>query len=81
MIKLGPQTEQALNKQFPDNWKAIAIMMNIPCEYDEKSKTLTIEFSDTAFLEIDEHNAASTNCSLPKEMVAQLIVELAKQET
>jgi len=81
MIKLGPQTEQALNKEFPDNWKSMAIMMNIPCEYIQEEKVLSINFSDTVYLDIHANNTFETNAQLQPTMIAQLIVDLAKQET
>lgn len=77
MIKLGRMTEQAINKQFPDNWKTMAIMMNIPFEMYDDDKVISIEISNTISIDIKADNSFSSNAPIPKELIAQLIVEAA----
>lgn len=86
MIKIGQLAEQAINKQFPDNWKSLAIMMNIPFTmYDDEEDSLPedtsieIEFSDAVILIIKSDNSITTTATVPNEMIGQLIVELAQQ--
>ena len=80
MIKLGKLTEQALNKQFPDNWKSMAVMMNYKVEMYDKDRVVSIEISPTTSIDIRADNTISTNAPVPKELIAQLIVEAAKLE-
>lgn len=86
MIKLGPLAKQAINKQFPNNWKTLAVMMNIPynmygdTEADlPEDMSIEIEFTDTITLEIKADNSIKTTGAVPIEMIGQLIVELAQK--
>ena len=86
MIKLGKLAEHAMNKEFPNNWKSLAVMMNIPYSmYGDgeddlpEDASIEIEFSDTDVLTIKADNSISTTSQLPNEMVGQLIVELAQK--
>jgi len=86
MIKIGQLAQAAINKQFPDNWKSLAVMMNIPFTmYDDDEDSLPedtsieIEFSDTVTLTIKADNSITTTATIPNEMVGQMIVELAQQ--
>jgi len=77
MIKLGQLAEQAMNKSFPDNWKTMAIMMNVPFTMYDDDKEIEIEFSDTDILSIKADNSVSVQSPLPNETIAQLIVDIA----
>lgn len=86
MIKLGQLAKHAMDKEFPNNWKSIAIMLNVPFTmYNDKEedlpedKAIEIEFSDTITLTISANGSIATTASIPKEMIAQMIVELANE--
>ena len=88
MIKLGPLAQQAINKEFPDNWKTLAIMLNVPftmypeSEEDQKLQpddvSIEIEFSDTKILTINADNSIGTTASLSNDVIGQLLVEIAQ---
>ena len=91
MIKMGPLVQKSLNRKFPDNWKSLAIMMNIPFtsypeEDDEDNDTkigmqsIDIEFSDTNVLTIYPDNSVETNAPLTNEMVAEILINMAELE-
>ena len=86
MIKIGQLAQRAIDKQFPDNWKSLAVMMNIPFTMyndgeDDLSEDMSIEieFSDDDILTIKADGSISTTSTLPNDMIGQMIVELAQQ--
>lgn len=88
MIKLGKLTETAMNRQFPDNWKSLAIMMNIPFTmYDDDENSLPedtsidIEFNENVTLTIKADNSIKTTAPVNNEMIAQMIVDFAQQSS
>ena len=78
MIKLGKLTESSLNKQFPDNWKSIAVMMALPWEMFDNDEVISIEIDNNTSVDIHADNSFTCTAPLPKEIVAQLIVEAVK---
>lgn len=86
MIKIGQLAQRAIDKQFPDNWKSLAVMMNIPFTmYNDgeddlpEDMSIEIEFSDDDILTIKADGSISTTSTLPNDMIGQMIVELAQQ--
>lgn len=86
MIKMGPLAQRAMDKQFPDNWKSLAVMMNIPFTmYNDgeddlpEDMSIEIEFSDSDILTIKADNSISTTSRLENNMIGQMIVEIAQK--
>jgi len=84
MIKLGPLVQQTVDGKFPNNWKSLAVMLNVPYEmYNDgeddlpEDMSIEIEFSDTITLNINANNSISTTAPIENEMIAQIVVNLA----
>ena len=78
MIQLGQLSEQILNKEYPDNWKALATMMNL--KFEEVGDEIDIEFPNDKVLTVRKDNSIATTASLEPKAIVQIIIDFAKQE-
>jgi hypothetical protein len=78
MIKLGQLAQNAANKQFPDNWIALAKMTHINYEHDEKNKTVTLDIDDVNSLIIDSDNHIICDAPLDNTAITAIIIEAVK---
>lgn len=85
MIQLGPLTEQAIEKEFPECWTILADMMSL--EYDIQRKDPTDDKSDifqlviyvgTEEIALTKDNGMSTSANIPKDLLTQLIINVVK---
>lgn len=85
MITLGPLTERAMEKDFPECWTILADMMGL--EYDIQHKDSNNEKSDIfqvmlyvgeEEIVITKDNGISTTANVPKAIITQLIIHTVK---
>ena len=73
MIKIGKLTQSAINRDFPKNWQALAIMMNLEYEMLENDTIVSIQIDEHTFIDITSDNTITSSAPLPKEAIAAVI--------
>ena len=80
MIKIGKLTQSAINKDFPKNWQALAIMMDLSYEMYENDNVVSIQIDDHTYIDIKADNTVSTSAPLPKEAIAAIIASSIEEK-
>lgn len=84
MITLGPLTEHALEKDFPECWIILADMMGLEHDLNRLNNDLANEvYSITIYIENEEmiitkESGMSTSANIPKDILTQIIINTIK---
>jgi len=85
MIQLGPLTERAMEKEFPECWTILADMMGLEydLEYYKHDGTDSDVYQVTIYIENEEivitkESGISTSANIPKDIITQLIINAVK---
>lgn len=78
MIQLGRLATSASDKEFPDNWKAIARMTRLDFEIDESNTKITIFLDNMHEITIHKDNHVAIDAPLTNKLITALIIESVK---
>lgn len=78
-MKFSKPLASALNKEFPDKWMAIAVMLNLKVEYRKKEDMVYIEIGDNDYLTVTSANRIDSTFSLSDDLITKALIDAANE--
>jgi len=79
MIKLGKLAQAATEKNFPDNYKTIAMLMGLNFEMQSGDTEILIDIDQTTYIIVNKYGHIECNASLNSKTVINILTEAIQQ--
>jgi len=78
-VKIGPLAEQALSKNFPQRWEAVAAMLGLEYEFDETTNRVVIHTEHDS-MQITQDGQLYMTAQIDDRIIMAAITHVAKTQ-